>query len=177
MMANCFLWMVYGILKDQASIWTTNGIGVAFGLFYFLRFIEFAPPKSPSYPGTIGQHIGACLAVLAASAGISSLFSAAEAAKIIGNLAVFFCIAMFASPLASLKTVLDTKSAKSIPLPFTLATIFNCCMWSVVGIFQMHDATVYFPNVLGLTFGMAQVALKFIYGEGSGRFENQEPIL
>eukprot|EP00428_Durinskia_dybowskii_P050890 CAMPEP_0170314732 /NCGR_PEP_ID=MMETSP0116_2-20130129/57950_1 /TAXON_ID=400756 /ORGANISM="Durinskia baltica, Strain CSIRO CS-38" /LENGTH=138 /DNA_ID=CAMNT_0010567203 /DNA_START=40 /DNA_END=452 /DNA_ORIENTATION=+ len=66
MMANCFLWTAYGILKQESKIWATNGIGVAFGLYYFLRFIQFAPPKSPSFPGSITQHITACLGVLVA---------------------------------------------------------------------------------------------------------------
>lgn len=177
MIANCFLWMVYGILKQESKIWATNGIGVAFGLFYFLRFIKFAPPKSPSFPGSIGQHISACIAVLVASAGVTALFSASDAATIIGNLAVLFCIAMFASPLSSLKTVLATKSAKSIPLPFTIATVLNCVLWSVAGIFQMKDMKVYFPNLLGLSFGIAQVVLKLIYGDKPTRIEREEPLL
>ena len=106
-----------------------------------------------------------------------ALFPVDEAASIIGNMAVLFCVAMFGSPLASLKTVLKTKSAKSIPLPFTLATVVNCVLWSVAGIFQMHDIKVYFPNVLGLTFGMAQVALKLMYGDSRPRLEREEPLV
>ena len=92
----------------------------------------------------------------------------------IGNLAVLFCVAMFASPLAALKTVLQTKSAKSIPLPFTLATVLNCFLWSVVGLFDMHDVNVYFPNLLGLGFGMAQVFLRLLYGDGNDVKVNPE---
>jgi solute carrier family 50 protein (sugar transporter) len=177
MMANCFLWMVYGLLKQESKIWATNGIGAVFGLFYFLRFIKYAPPKSPTFPGSIGNHIAACVAVLAASAGVTALLPVNEAASIIGNLAVLFCIAMFASPLASLKTVLRTKSAKSIPLPFTLATVVNCILWSVAGIFQMKDIKVYLPNILGLTFGLAQVSLKLMYGDSRPRLEREEPLV
>lgn len=179
MVANCFLWTFYGILKKEPKIWATNGIGIVFGLFYFLRFIKFAPPKSPSFPGSIGQHISACLAVLVASASITALFSVTEAANILGNLAVLFCIAMFGSPLSSLKTVIQTKSAASIPLPFTIATCLNCLFWSVAGIFQMKDVKVYLPNVLGLSFGVTQVILKLIFGAGNtrSRLERQEPLL
>jgi solute carrier family 50 protein (sugar transporter) len=84
----------------------------------------------------------------------------------IGNIAVLFCVAMFASPLAALQTVLHTKSAKSIPLPFTLATVLNCLLWSVVGLLDMHDANIYLPNLLGLAFGIAQVVLKLVYDNG-----------
>jgi len=31
----------------------------------------------------------------------------------------------------------------------------------------MNDATVYFPSVIGLFFGIVQLALKVLYGSGS----------
>jgi solute carrier family 50 protein (sugar transporter) len=85
----------------------------------------------------------------------------------VGNLGVILCVCMFASPLAALKVVLQTRSAKAIPLPFTLASILNCFLWSVAGLFDMHDYAIYVPNLLGLSFGLAQVGLKLVYGSGS----------
>ena len=78
------------------------------------------------------------------------------------------CVAMFGSPLAALKTVVTQKSAESIPLPFTLASVVNCFLWSVVGILDMQDTNVYVPNLLGLMFGLCQVALKVVYRSGAG---------
>jgi hypothetical protein len=74
---------------------------------------------------------------------------------------------MFASPLSALKTVLQTKSAQSIPLPFTLATVANCFLWAVAGFKDFHDFNVYFPNSVGLGLGLTQAALKVMYGNGS----------
>jgi solute carrier family 50 protein (sugar transporter) len=91
----------------------------------------------------------------------------ASAAKLIGNAAVAFCLIMFASPLSALKTVLKTKSAKSIPLPFTIATVMNCFLWSVAGLKDFRDFNVYFPNLVGLGLGLTQVALKLAYSDGS----------
>mmetsp|Transcript_128063 Transcript_128063/g.370640 ORF Transcript_128063/g.370640 Transcript_128063/m.370640 type:complete len:231 (+) Transcript_128063:44-736(+) len=168
MFANCFLWSVYGILKQESKIWATNGIGIFFSLFYFLRFVKFAPPKSPTFPGSIRQHVQAIVMVMAATFGLVYLSPLSDPANLLGNIAVLFCVAMFASPLAALRTVLQTKSAKSIPLPFTLATVANCFLWSVFGILEIHDANVYIPNLLGLAFGIAQVSLKMLYGDGHG---------
>jgi solute carrier family 50 (sugar transporter) len=177
MIANCLLWGTYGALKKEPKIWATNSIGLIFGLFYFLQFIKFAPRRSPSFPGSIWQHISACLAVFVTAVTATTLLPVGDAANILGNMAVLFCIAMFGSPLSSLKTVIQTKSASSIPLPFTIATCLNCVFWSVVGIFQMKDAKVYIPNVLGLSFGLAQVALKLIFGNGRSQLENKEALM
>jgi solute carrier family 50 protein (sugar transporter) len=178
MIANCFLWIAYGALKGEPKVWGTNLIGLSFGLFYSLKFAKFAPLKSPTLPGSIRQHVGACLAVLATALGVVYLLPVRDPASIIGVLAVVFCIAMFGSPLAALKTVLRTKSASSIPLPFTLATVLNCFLWSVTGLFELKDVNVYFPNLLGLCFGLAQVALKLLFGDGIKRAQSKiEPLL
>jgi solute carrier family 50 protein (sugar transporter) len=83
---------------------------------------------------------------------------------LIGNIGVAACIVLFASPLVAMKTVIREKSAESIPLSFTLASIVCCFLWSVVGLERMHDPVIYGPNLLGLGFGLLQLALKIIYG-------------
>ncbi|KAG7363308.1 sugar efflux transporter [Nitzschia inconspicua] len=175
MVANCFLWTAYGILLQQSKLWATNGIGLILGLIYFLQFIKFSPPKAPTLPGSIRQHaqavsvivfgtFGWCAKCYLTSQKVSSW--PAQAAKLVGNAAVVLCLVMFASPLSALKTVLKTKSAKSIPLPFTLATVLNCFLWAVAGLKDFHDFNVYFPNLVGLGLGLTQVGLKLVYGDG-----------
>ena len=73
---------------------------------------------------------------------------------------------MFASPLAALKAVIQSQSAAAIPLPFTIATLANCTLWTIVGIWEMHDMYVYMPEVLGLLLGLCQIYLKWQYGDG-----------
>jgi solute carrier family 50 protein (sugar transporter) len=171
MIANCFLWLTYGVLKNEIKVWGTNLIGLFFAVFYFLKFARYAPLKSATLPGSIRQHVNVCFAVMAGTFGLVYLSPLKDPASIIGNIAVLFCVAMFGSPLAALKTVLQTRSAKSIPLPFTLATVLNCFLWSVAGLFEMKDVNIYLPNLLGLGFGLAQVALKLFFGNGTTQTE------
>lgn len=173
--AFSFLWTAYGLLIQQSKIWTTNSVGLVLGLFYFLRFIKFSPPKAPTLPGSIRQHAQAVSAIVLGTFGwcAACYFTSqtastwpTQAAKLIGNAAVALCLVMFASPLSALKTVLKTNSAKSIPLPFTMATVLNCFLWSVAGLKDFHDFNVYFPNLVGLGLGLTQAGLKLIYGDG-----------
>jgi solute carrier family 50 (sugar transporter) len=166
MVASCFLWATYGLLKQDPKIWLTNVIGLLFGAYYFHSFVQFAPPRSPSLPGSQLQHIQgmAALCIVTLFLAMGPILN--DPTELIGNLSVLFCVALFGSPLAALKSVLITKSSASIPLPFTLATVVNCFLWSVAGLFEMNDANVYVPNLLGLTFGLAQVALKVMYKDG-----------
>lgn len=164
MVASAVLWATYGLLKNEASIWTANGAGLVLGLYYMYQFLQFAPKSSPTLPGSKAQHVKAVLGISAVS-----LIAAASPLppSILGSVGVLITIILFGSPLAALKTVIQTKSAKAIPLPFTLASTINCFLWSVAGLFKMKDVNVYFPNLVGLTFSLAQVFLKLFYGNGT----------
>ena len=171
MVGNCFLWSTYGLLKHQASIWAPNIIGTLLALYYCRTFIRYSPSSAPTLPGSVKQHVTFTLVVMGAVA--AAVLSGINPSYV-GQAAVVLCIALFASPLAALKTVVVTKSAKSIPLPFTVASVVNCFLWSVTGAFKLKDWNVIVPNALGLVFGLAQVVLKLVYGngkpdDGSGR--------
>lgn len=164
MAANNVLWTVYGALQQQATIWIPNAAGILLALYFLKSFIKFAPRKAPTLPGSVKQHVGAVLGVTAGA--VTAAVSPFIKTEYIGTAAVLFCIALFASPLASIKTVIQNKSARSIPLPFTVMAIANTLFWSVTGIVKLKDFNVIVPNVLGLFFGLIQVSLKLIYGDG-----------
>lgn len=167
LVSNAFLWAMYGVLTDKTSVVVSNSVGFGLGTLYFRQFIKYAPKESPTLPGSVQLHIRTVITTIATALSIASVFPRDKAAKWIGNAAVLFCMFLFASPLVAMKTVLTSKSAESIPLPFTLATVTNCFLWSVVGLKQMKDFVIYFPNLVGLSFGLVQVILKLIYGNGS----------
>jgi hypothetical protein len=83
----------------------------------------------------------------------------------IGDLTVVLSIVTFASPLVAAKSVFESQSSDSIPWPFTLAALLNCILWTIVGIFEMHDGYVAAPEILGLVFSLLQIALKLYFGE------------
>jgi solute carrier family 50 (sugar transporter) len=94
----------------------------------------------------------------------------------LGKLGVAINVAMFASPLAAIKTVLERKSSDSIPLPMTVATLISCALWATTGIFEMNDPYVWVPSIVGIAFGLMQVGLKMAFGE-TGTFSKLSPHL
>ena len=165
MVSNSFVWVCYGLLKGLPSVYMSNAVGLLLGAYYFKCFIEFCGPMAINLPGTVSQHIkgAGCIVLLNLCLALSGLENASE---IIGKEGVFYCIILFASPLAALKHVIVTKSAHSIPLPFTLACLINCMSWTVVGWWKIQpsDFNIYFPNMMGLACAVAQLVLKGIYG-------------
>lgn len=156
-----------GFLKAEPKIWTANAVGFFVGSLYFLEFIRYAPKRSHTLPGSVLAHFHCVFIVVI---GTLVLAVADPSGIIIGHLAVLFCVAMFASPLAALPTVMETKSAKAIPLAYTLAVMANSVLWTVVGILDMHDIHIYVPTLLGLGLSGLQVGLKLAYGNGPDLF-------
>jgi solute carrier family 50 protein (sugar transporter) len=162
MASSAFLWFTYGLMKADPNVWVTNLVGLAFASYYFFQFVQFAPKSAPTLPGSVKQHVQGFAAIFT-TATVLNLSGLSIARDIIGIATVILCLAMFASPLAALKVVVQTKSSEAIPLPFTLASVVNCFAWAVYGLFIMNDPNVYVTNALGLSFTLAQLALIFVY--------------
>ncbi len=155
-----------GVLKKDSKVWTPNLFGLICGINYFYQFRKHCKEGANNLPGTVSQHLNYGASIIAATAMVAIMLSTNVASAIIGKVGVLFCVILFASPLAALQTVIRTKSAKSIPLPFTLTCILNCFLWTVYG-FDMKDFNIYFPNLLGLLSSLAQLALIALYGNGT----------
>ena len=163
MAASAFIWTVYGFLKREPKVWSCCLVGVALGLYYVSNFIAHSPKEH-------SHHLHGVVLTVLTSIYVTKWHPAPD--ELIGLGAVLLSIAMFASPLSALKHVITSKSAKSIPLPFTLASLLNCYLWSVAGLFKMQDANLYVPNLLGLAFSLAQASLKLYYGDGPKEHED-----
>jgi solute carrier family 50 protein (sugar transporter) len=161
MVANCFVWLVYGLLIKEKKVWTTNAFGGGLGLFYCNEFRKSLPKASSE--GTISKHMYAVSIVALLTSFFALVLPQSLAKTAVGAEGVLLCVLMFASPLATLKQVIENKSARSIPLPFTLACLVNCLLWSIVGWFELNDFMIYTPNLLGLAFSLAQTSLKLVY--------------
>ena len=184
MIINSLLWFSYGVLLREIRIWGSNGIGLVLGVYYFTAYLPFVPPSpssseqfpsitthnkggSSTLPGTLQQHFQA-IALALLFVVFTMLTAGQSAAYVIGRVGVVVCVSLFASPLAAIRVVLETRSSRSIPLPFTVAMTINCFLWTVFGLWQADDANIYVPNGLGLGFQLAQVGLKLYFEEDRG---------
>ena len=103
MIANCSLWFMYGMLTQEFKVWFTNLVGLCFGVSYFLKFAKYVGNNTDTLPGTVLQHVQACLGIiLATSIWVFACYLMvrqkdqwkAYAAQLVGNAAVIFCLLM-----------------------------------------------------------------------------------
>jgi solute carrier family 50 protein (sugar transporter) len=169
MAASGFIWTVYGILKQEPKLWSCCSVGVALAAYYLYTFIPYAPKQSSTtLPGTVSQHLQFLSIIVLVTIYLVTWYSGTttKADEILGVLGLVLSISLFASPLSVVQHVVQTKCAKSIPLPFTLATLVNCGLWTLTGLYEMDDPNVYIPNILGFTCAIVQASLKVLYGDG-----------
>ena len=162
MIANSSLWLMYGLLKNLTSVSRCSVVGVTMGAYYIAVFVQHCGPNASNLPGTVIQHVQGAGAIILINLCLA-VSGIGHASEIIGKEGVIICIILFASPLSTMQSVIATKSAESIPLPFTLACLVNCMTWFVAGYWKMQDFNIYFPNVLGIVSAAAQVVLKCMF--------------
>ena len=160
MIANASVWVVYGILRSLVSVWASNGAGVLLGTYYFTIYSRHSKNADEIF-----LHRRVVSGIILLVLFMSVVLRQEVASELIGKMGVCFCVVLFASPLAALATVIETKSAESIPLPFTAATLVNCTAWMTIGLWKFRDFNIYFPNILGVSCALAQIALKIIYNK------------
>lgn len=165
MICNGFVWALYGHLAKLPTVKYGNIIGITLGSYYFKEWTRAA---AASASGAILYHKLVITWAILLNSLVAVRFPRKVSTEIVGKEGVFVFILLFASPLSALKDVIASKSASAIPLPFTIAALINCSLWSLVGVLLMNDFNIYFPSILGLLCAMVQLLLKGIYGDGDG---------
>jgi solute carrier family 50 (sugar transporter) len=167
MLLNTALWFAYGMLKSDRSLWITNGFAVLLSLCYWFTYIRFAHTATSisTLPGTVGMHVHTVLVTVVAIVVWATFPFVPDPSKLLGFVAMMSGIVLYASPLASLRVVMEAKCARSIPLPFTVTSLISCSLWATYGRFETHDLNVYIPGIIGCALSLAQLSLKIYYGD------------
>lgn len=154
MTVNGAVWTLYATLKQDATIFIPNFSSLIVGFICTVIYNSYTKLGIPAHYFYISSVI-LCLCIILA---------AFENASFIGIIGVAMAVILMGSPLAVIKTVLDTRSTAALPFYTSLMTFFNAFSWSLYGILIAHDVMVWFPNLLGLCLTIGQLALFVLFG-------------
>lgn len=113
---------------------------------------------------SIAPQLGVAAAITASVGGLAASLPVTEAAPLIGYTGCVLAVVLMASPLATISTVLRTKSTAAMPFVTSLATFFNASAWTAYGSFVAHDPIIVVPNALGLAASLVQLSLFARFG-------------
>jgi solute carrier family 50 (sugar transporter) len=171
---NSIGWVIYSAATRNPYIFAANAGAVVLSLFYLLSAYSLSTcPATKSRLEVISLFLLTVWCSMGFSAammqdkqlGISML-------GVMGNIVVFL---LFASPLATFSKVISTKDSSSINRPFAFCQVLNCLIWLLYGT-AISDIYVALPNLVGLSLGVVQVLLIFIYRAGRA-IESALPVV
>ncbi|KAG7395422.1 hypothetical protein PHYBOEH_003781 [Phytophthora boehmeriae] len=162
---NCFTWAMYGYLSGTYfPVFAINAAGTITSLVFSTVFYRWSSDRSALHK--MGAAVFGWMAfviefiVLCKSDVIS--ISSDKLEKIVGYLAVALNICLYASPLRTMKLVLSTKSAASLPAMMCCVNLVNGSLWVLYGILA-NDMFVLTPNAMGVVLSAIQVVLCIKY--------------
>lgn len=159
MIANCSVWAVFGIMHNSMACIIPNVTGFLFGVTYLAFFAGNTKQSMRSTYAGVATILGG-LAFSVATYGRA-------AAPAIGAFGAIFCFVLMASPLATVRTVIKTKSTASMPFPMVVGTFMDSLSWCLLGMIVLKEPNLYMPNIGGLIAALMQLSLFVIYGFGS----------
>ena len=148
LLVNAAGWLAYGLLAGLPAVVIPNALGLFLASLLCASFASLSPSALPMF-GAAGLY--AALVGLAAFSGLAS-------PEALGTLCSGVAIAMFASPLATLRLVLQTRSAESLPAPMILLGLVCTSLWTLYGL-RLGNPFMYGPNGIAMVLGLAQLAL------------------
>lgn len=171
MWTNCFLWSLYGLLRNDYTVLVPNFAGAITGLGCAWIYHNAANEEMYERENKFYYIVSACISLYGM---VCTAYGADEA---IGTLGVIMCVVLMGSPLIVLRTVLVEKNCSAMPFWTSLAIWFNTLCWMLYGLLDAHDFMVYFPNIIGLILASIQMVFFAIFGVPQETFELHAPTL
>ncbi|POM57454.1 MtN3-like protein, partial [Phytophthora palmivora] len=164
---NNHLWLLYGLLTK--SIFPLSAAALAgeiAGVIFTSVYYRWARNTLEARRTCSAAFLGMVLVTLYVFLGVAGETGQSydQVVQSLGYVGATINICMYASPLATIKVVLETKSSASLPINLCTMICLNCCMWVATSIVD-NDMFVLIPSVIGLVFSGVQLPLYFIYRE------------
>lgn len=165
-MACCFLRrMLYGYVTDNIfPVLATYAIGDALSVVFLAVYIRWATERravmKTCFIALLCNAVVTVYVVLGKNGGFPQ--SQQTMTLVVGIVAIASSLALYASPLAAIKVVLQTRSSASLPFAMILAGAINNLLWVVYGAL-IHDLFLIVPSSVNAALGLVQVALYGVY--------------
>jgi solute carrier family 50 protein (sugar transporter) len=152
------------VIEDFVPLFATNTFGVFTALFFIWVFVVVTDDRKYVYKvcgyGAVAVAVVMIYTILAVT-GLTNQ-PRSQAGTVLGWVTIIMSIIQCSSPLATLKHVIVTKSAASMPFTLCLMSTINCALWLAYGAVKWNVFLVA-PNVVSVALGTTQVVLCIVY--------------
>ncbi|KAK4732208.1 hypothetical protein R3W88_025196 [Solanum pinnatisectum] len=160
---SAMLYLYYAYLKkNEILLITINSFGTGIQLIYLTIFMIYATKSAKIFATKL--LIGFNIVAFGAIVGLTYIFAKENELRIsiVGWICAVFSVSVFAAPLSIMRRVIQTKSVEFMPFPLSFFLTICAVMWFFYGLLK-KDMYIAMPNILGFSFGIAQMILYAIY--------------
>ncbi|KAH0633968.1 hypothetical protein KY284_036754 [Solanum tuberosum] len=160
---SAMLYLYYAYLKkNEILLITINSFGTGIQLIYLTIFMIYATKSAKIFATKL--LIGFNIVAFGAIVGLTYIFAKENELRIsiVGWICAVFSVSVFAAPLSIMRRVIQTKSVEFMPFPLSFFLTICAVMWFFYGLLK-KDMYIAMPNILGFSFGIAQMILYTIY--------------
>uniref|UniRef100_H3H2S5 Sugar transporter SWEET1 n=1 Tax=Phytophthora ramorum TaxID=164328 RepID=H3H2S5_PHYRM len=167
MAVNNHAWMLYGYLADNMfPIFATQAFSQLAALSYNIVYFRWSVPEKRTdllklYTQAFVVHCAFSIYTVLGVSGVTNQ-TKASVGDWVGYAAIVINIWMYASPLATLKHVIETKSSASIPINLSAMIFVSASLWLASGIVD-DDFFVWGINAIGTVLSFIQIVVYYIY--------------
>ncbi|CAI5744701.1 unnamed protein product [Peronospora destructor] len=163
--ANCYLLWWYSYAVDNIiPLFLTATLGVVTGAFLAVFFYKWTAHKRDVMKVFI---ISGVVMLLETFYGVIAFLGwtnqdRSSTGTTLGVLVIISSVGFYASPLATIRHVVQTKTSFSMPLTTGVVNVVDSFCWVIYAIL-IDDVFILVPHVSGALLGSTQLILTFIY--------------
>ena len=171
-LANCASWIAYSLYIDDYFLFFANAPGILVGVYFTMVGYGLSPYGGKTRDAierwTLGL-VGSLLALTLYVGLVARKESDEHKQTTIGLFCNAVLLVYYASPLTTVKEVLEKRDASSLYFPISCANFVNGASWATYGL-ALNDWLLFAPNAMGAALGALQMALIRAYpSEGVNR--------
>ncbi|CAH0478258.1 unnamed protein product [Peronospora belbahrii] len=165
LLTNCYVGFFYAIaVNNIMPLLAQATVGIVAGVFFNYFFYRWAEDKRAVVKAFIGSFV-VCIIVtlysILALAGHTGQ-SRGSVSTTLGFMTIGTSVGMYVSPMATIATVLRTKTASSMPFTMGVVNVFNSFNWATYAAL-VDNKFILGPNIVGFILGCIQLILTFVY--------------
>uniref|UniRef100_A0AAV1V095 Sugar transporter SWEET1 n=1 Tax=Peronospora matthiolae TaxID=2874970 RepID=A0AAV1V095_9STRA len=162
---NCYVGMFYAIaVNNMMPLFAQAIVGVVTGIFFNYFFYRWAADKRAVVKAFIGSFTVCFIVTLYSVLALAGYTNQSQdsVSTTLGFMTIGTSVGMYTSPMATIATVLRTKTASSMPFTMGVVNVFNSFNWATYAAL-VDNKFILGPNIAGFILGCIQLILTFIY--------------
>lgn len=161
---NAFTVLYAYAIRDFVPLFVTNSLGVLTSLVFISVYHHYCQDRAYVYKmcAISATLVGGLAIYTFLGLANPAVLSPSQVLQSLGWAMATSSIVVFAAPLATIKTVIQTKSAASIPFTLCLMYEINASLWLAYA-FATSDWFLAAPNMVGVLLGIIQLSLLGVY--------------